>query len=98
MDKISISKEEFFQLLDQGWKVIDVRDDYEYKNFKRFEPSENISYLEVLNNPQFRWPNINEKLIMVCNHGNRSSLTARFLQKMGYENVYVLDRGIYSLE
>ncbi|AJM71623.1 rhodanese-like domain-containing protein [Mycoplasma yeatsii] len=98
MNKISISNEEFFQLIDQGWKVIDVRDQYEYQNFKRFEPSENISYPEVINNPQFRWPDINEKLIIVCNHGNRSGLTARFLQKMGYKNVFVLNRGIYSLD
>ncbi|AEM68473.1 rhodanese-like domain-containing protein [Mycoplasma putrefaciens] len=98
MSKYSISNEEFYQLLGQGWQVIDVRDDYEYRNFKRFEPSLNISYPMVLNNPEFRWPNLDEKLVIVCNHGNRSALTARHLRNLGYKNVFVLDHGVYGLD
>ncbi|WFQ91303.1 rhodanese-like domain-containing protein [Mycoplasma feriruminatoris] len=96
-NSIEISNEKFFELLDKGWQVIDVRDKYEYENFEKFLPSLNISYPEVLEDVKKRWPNLDAKLIFVCNHGNRSGLTARYLHKLGYFNVYVLDTGIAGL-
>ncbi|WP_434325214.1 rhodanese-like domain-containing protein [Mycoplasma capricolum] len=94
---IEISNDKFLELLNKGWQVIDVRDKYEYENFEKFLPSINISYPEVLNNVNKRWPNLDTKLIFICNHGNRSGLTARHLHKLGYVNIYVLDTGIAGL-
>jgi len=43
------------------------------------------------------FPDHNAKLIMVCNAGNRSGLSAKAYRDQGYQNVYVLADGIEGL-
>jgi rhodanese-related sulfurtransferase len=52
----------------------------------------------VIEQMETLFPNKNEKLIMICNAGNRSGVAAKAYQEHGYENVYVLNTGMEGLE
>jgi rhodanese-related sulfurtransferase len=51
----------------------------------------------VIQEMQTLYPDQQAKLIMVCNAGNRSGLSAKAYRDRGYENVYVLANGIEGL-
>ncbi|WP_026389397.1 rhodanese-like domain-containing protein [[Acholeplasma] multilocale] len=92
-----IGKDEFYEMLANGWEVIDVRSPLELRSLGSFHPSTNIPYPEVLTKRERYFPNKDAKLIIVCNAGNRSGLTASTYQQSGYHNVYVLDCGLSGL-
>ncbi|AUF83874.1 rhodanese-like domain-containing protein [Mesoplasma syrphidae] len=92
-----INKAEFDVLVARGWQVIDVRDPYELVSYGKYEPSLNIPYPKIITNRETLFPDKDSRLIIICNYGNRSGLTARHFQQQGYENVYVLERGLQEL-
>ncbi|WP_027063543.1 rhodanese-like domain-containing protein [Mesoplasma seiffertii] len=92
-----IDNNKFYQLIERGWQVIDVRDPYELKSYGKYEPSLNIPYPKIITNRETYFPENDVKLIIVCNYGNRSGLTARNFQQHGYENVFSLEHGLQGL-
>ncbi|PPE05848.1 rhodanese-like domain-containing protein [Williamsoniiplasma lucivorax] len=93
-----VTVKEFYEKLDQGWKVLDVRSPQELKYLNTFPNSINIPYPECVDRMAHYFPNKNEKLITLCNAGNRSGMTARAFRKHGYLNVYVLNGGMEALD
>ncbi|ATZ21314.1 rhodanese-like domain-containing protein [Mesoplasma tabanidae] len=99
MNNYEINKNEFYKLIKQGYKVIDVRSVGEDKmTGLSYSDSYNIPYPGVIRKAKELFPNKNEKLIIVCNYGSRSGLTAKTYRQMGYPNVYVLYGGLYDLK
>ncbi|ATZ16837.1 sulfurtransferase [Williamsoniiplasma luminosum] len=93
-----VTAREFYEKLEQGWKVIDVRSPQELKYLQKFPNSINIPYPEVVDRMTHYFPDKNVKLITLCNAGNRSGMTARAFRRRGYLNVYVLNGGIEGLD
>jgi sulfur-carrier protein adenylyltransferase/sulfurtransferase len=74
--------------------VIDIREEYEepkldLKNIKNVPLSQLDSFLKDTGREQ--------KIIMVCQHGNRSVLAADYIIKKGFTNVFHLKNGVESL-
>ncbi|MEO5775723.1 MAG: HesA/MoeB/ThiF family protein [Flavobacterium sp.] len=89
----SIPSIDFF--VNQNSLIIDIREDYE-------EPKLDLEF--VKNVPLSALDNFvndvdkNHKIILVCQHGNRSDLAVDYLMKKGFMNVFHLQNGIESLE
>ncbi|AAT75460.1 rhodanese-related sulfurtransferase, phage shock protein [Mesoplasma florum L1] len=99
MNNYEISKNEFYKLVDEGYIVIDVRSIGEDEmTGLSYKGSHNIPYPGVIKNAERLFPNKNEKMIIVCNYGSRSGLTAKTYRQMGYPNVFVLHGGLYELK
>jgi len=92
-----IDNKTFQKLVNQGWEIIDVRSPNERKFLRVIPESKNIPYPKVIQEMQTLYPDQQAKLIMVCNAGNRSGLSAKAYRDRGYENVYVLADGIEGL-
>lgn len=98
MNKYEINKDTFYKLVDEGYKVIDVRGPGEDKmTGLSYSGSYNIPYPGIVNSASTLFPDKNEKLIIVCNYGSRSGLTAKTYSQKGYPNVYVLVGGLYGI-
>ncbi|WP_031542465.1 rhodanese-like domain-containing protein [Mesoplasma photuris] len=91
-----INNQEFKNLVNQGWIVVDVRSPYELSAFKTYDGAINITYDKLLTQFSNLFPDKNTKLITICNYGNRSSLVASKMRKAGYDNVFVLNDGIQN--
>ena len=75
--------------------IIDIREQYEepkldLETFKNVPLSELDNFMKDVKT--------NQKIILVCQHGNRSELAADYLIKKGFSNVFHLQNGILSLE
>ena len=89
----SISASDFFA--NNNSIIIDIREDYEepkldFENVKSVPLSELDNFLKDFGK--------NQKIILVCQHGNRSGLAADYLIKKGFVNVFHLQNGIGYLE
>ncbi|PPE04880.1 sulfurtransferase [Entomoplasma ellychniae] len=99
MKSIAINNKEFYALVKEGYTVVDVRTQGEDTiTGLYFNSAINIPYPKVINSASKTFPDKNSKLIFICNYGQRSSLTAKEYQKMGYSNVFVLSSGLYNLK
>ncbi|AVN60128.1 sulfurtransferase [Mesoplasma entomophilum] len=99
MNNYEISKNDFYKFIEQGYKVIDVRSVGEDKmTGLSYQSSYNIPYPGVVRKAEQLFPDKNEKLIIVCNYGSRSGLTAKTYRQKGYPNVFVLHGGLYGLK
>jgi len=92
-----INAEKFHELVKQGWQIIDVRSKSELAFLRVLPNSINIPYPRVINEMSSLFPDKDVKLIMICNAGNRSGISAKAYQDNGYKNVYVLDHGLEEL-
>lgn len=75
--------------------IIDIRENYEepkldLENVKNVPLSELDNFLKEIDK--------NQKIILVCQHGNRSELAVGYLNKQGFANVFHLQNGIESIE
>lgn len=93
-----ITNYELNNMLAKGWKVIDVRSEYELTYLKKFPEAVNIPYPKIIEKKSELFPDKNVRLIMLCNAGNRSGVAARNYRQDGYKNVYVLMGGIEGLD
>jgi adenylyltransferase/sulfurtransferase len=89
----SISPTDFFKSID--CLIIDIREEYEdpkldLQNIKNVPLSQLDGFLKDVD--------ANHKIILVCQHGNRSKLAADYLLKKGFVNVFHLRNGIESLQ
>lgn len=89
-----ITKNELAAKIADGWEVIDVRSPQEFSFMKKIPNSRNIPYPKVVSEMEQLFPDKKVKLIIVCNGGNRSGVTAAAYRQKGYENVYYLKEGI----
>lgn len=94
-----IAKDKSIPLIDltniQNALLIDIREEYEtpkldLESIKNVPLSNLDKFLEGVDKSQ--------KIILLCQHGNRSSLAADYLGKKGFTNVSHLPDGIESLE
>lgn len=98
MNNYEIYKDTFYKLVDEGYKVIDVRNPGEDKmTGLSYAGAYNIPYPQVIHKADTFFQQNNEKLIIVCNYGSRSGLTAKTYRQKGYPNVYVLLGGLYGI-
>ena len=92
----SISETDFFkEVANDSSLLIDIREDYEEPKLSL----ENIKNIPLSNLDNF----INDvdkkqKIMLLCQHGNRSELAVEYLKKKGFSNVFHLQNGIQSLE
>lgn len=89
----SISKVDFFTNYDS--LIIDIREEYEepkldFQNIKNVPLSQLDYFLKEVD--------ANQKIILICQYGNRSELAVDYLIKKGFINVFHLQNGIESLE
>jgi rhodanese-related sulfurtransferase len=91
----SIDADEFERLLEEGYKIIDVRTKAENRSAR----IENSILVDIYS-PDFK--KVIEKLdkeenyLIYCNSGNRSKTACDFLSKWGFKNVLNLTGGIIS--
>jgi molybdopterin/thiamine biosynthesis adenylyltransferase/rhodanese-related sulfurtransferase len=88
----SIPDAHFF--IDDNSLIIDIREAYEEPKFD-LENVKNVP-LSMLDN-FLNDVDKNQKIILVCQHGNRSELAVDYLIKKGFANVFHLQNGIGSL-
>ncbi|ATZ16679.1 rhodanese-related sulfurtransferase [Entomoplasma freundtii] len=93
-----ITSMELKHYLDDGWKMIDVRSPQELTYLKKYPGAINIPYPKVIDEMTTLFPDKKSKLIMFCNAGNRSGVSARAYRKNGYDNVYLLLGGMEGLD
>ncbi|WP_309614742.1 HesA/MoeB/ThiF family protein [Flavobacterium sp.] len=89
----SISEADFFTNDDS--LIIDIREEYEepkldLETIKSVPLSQLDDFLKDIDSSQ--------KIVLVCQHGNRSELAVDYLVKNGFTNVFHLQNGIESLE
>ena len=89
----SISEADFFTNDDS--LIIDIREEYEepkldLETIKSVPLSQLDDFLKDIDS--------NQKIVLVCQHGNRSELAVDYLVKNGFTNVFHLQNGIESLE
>lgn len=92
----SIFETELFkEVANESSLLIDIREVYE-------EPKLDVE--SIKNIPLSQLDNFikdvdkNQKIILVCQQGNRSELAVEYLKKKGFSNVFHLQNGIQSLE
>lgn len=93
-----ITKQELEEKINSGWEVIDVRSPQEFSFLQKIPQSRNIPYPKIVSKMSELFPDKTSKLIMVCNGGNRSGVSADAYRKNGYDNVYYLMNGIQGLQ
>lgn len=92
---MDITVEEYEKLKD-SFTTVDVRTISEVNSLKRLPWAIHIEMNELLNNLEKHFPNKSEKLVIVCNAGNRAGEVTRQLRSAGYENAYNLIGGTYG--
>ncbi|UPT70117.1 MAG: HesA/MoeB/ThiF family protein [Flavobacterium sp. JAD_PAG50586_2] len=82
-------------LADDNSFIIDIRENYEepkldLENVKNVPLSELDNFLKDIDKSQ--------KIILICQHGNRSGLAVDYLNKQGFTSVFHLQNGVESIE
>ncbi|MDN3676778.1 HesA/MoeB/ThiF family protein [Flavobacterium paronense] len=89
----SITTTDFFACKDS--LVIDIREAYEEPKLE----VENIKNIPLAQLDDFlKDIYLDQKIILLCQHGNRSQLAVDYITKKGFTNVFHLQNGIESLE
>ena len=91
-DVREVSIAETLKRLENGAKLIDVREDNEFET-EHAAGAEHIGRGVIERDIRFKHPDKNEQLILYCGGGYRSTLAAANLQKMGYANVWSMTGG-----
>ena len=80
--------------------IIDVRTKQEYNDSKKLLNSygiHNLPHEDILQNKKIKINNMlidkNAKILLYCRSGRRSSIIAKHLQKNGYVNINVINKG-----
>jgi rhodanese-related sulfurtransferase len=81
-----VSVEETLRRVQDGAKLIDVREDNEWES-SHARGAEHIGRGVIERDILGKFPDKNTELILYCGGGYRSALAADNLQKMGYTNV-----------
>ena len=80
--------------IDSAMHIIDMRDAAEYKN-AHIKGAVNVQFSEI---PAYFENSIKpyeyDKIVLVCNHGQKSSYTTQLLRLMGYGNVFSMRWGM----
>lgn len=94
MDTVLVT--DFFkEVTDENSVLIDIRETFEepkldLEKIKNIPLSELDNFLLNINK--------NQKIILICQHGNRSALAVDYLKRKGFNHVFHLQNGIESLE
>jgi len=93
--KYSVNAEEFERLMNEGYKLIDVRTPAEYREAR----IQNCTLADIYT-PDFKKVidslDKNEKYLIYCRTGSRSKTACSFLEKWGFAEVKDLSGGIVS--
>lgn len=90
--------QELRQQLQQGepWLILDVRQPEEYAICNFEEVGETLLLpLNELHAAMERIPR-NRPIAVCCHHGVRSKYAIRYLEEMGFQNLYNLEGGIHA--
>ncbi len=100
-----LNNEQMQKMMDQNIPVIDIRRPDEWKSTGVIPGSHLMTFFDARGKYDLdKWlaqlnkiVGKNDKFILVCRSGNRTSQVARYLDgKLGYNQVYHLQRGIKS--
>ena len=85
-----ISVADTFERLNQGVKIVDIRDEMSFANghIQGSFHLTNGSIVQLMDETEFETP-----VIVVCYHGNSSQQAAQYLIHQGFEEVYSMDGG-----
>ena len=92
MDKYDITMRQLMELKNNGAVLVDIRSIQEY-NEGHLEGAIVIPDYEIRKTIYKIIPNKNQLMVVYCGTGIRSKNVQRYLQKMGYVNVYNLYKG-----
>ncbi len=86
-----LSPKEAKKIMDseESFKLIDVRNSDEYKK-SHIKGSKLVPLDVVKNNIEDEAPDKDEKILVYCKSGMRSSAACRVLDELGYTNIYNL--------
>ena len=87
-----VSVEETLERMNDGAKVIDVREDNEW-DAAHAAGATHLGRGIIERDIVGKFPEKDTELILYCGGGYRSALSADMLQKMGYTNVYSMAGG-----
>lgn len=88
-----LSPREANQRLAQGATLIDVREDHEHE-LGMAEGARGIPRAELEQAPHLHLPDRDAELLLICQSGGRSMLTAECLQRLGYAHVASVRGGL----
>ncbi len=99
----NISNQELSDLLKKGAKIIDIRTDSEWRQTGIIPDSHLLTLFDEdrnMINPE-GWlskvrsiASLDQPLILICRHGNRTIAATQLLVKSGYTAIYNVTRGI----
>ena len=92
MDKYDITMRQLIELKNNGAVLVDIRSPQEYKE-GHLEGAIVIPDYEIRKTIYNIIPNKKQLIIVYCGTGIRSKNVQRYLQKIGYDNVYNLYKG-----
>jgi sulfur-carrier protein adenylyltransferase/sulfurtransferase len=91
-----ISSDKFFkEITNNETLVIDIRENYEEPKLE----FQNIKFVPLAGLENYlKNTDVNQKIILFCQFGDRSQMTAIYLMKKGFKNIYHLENGVESLQ
>ena len=92
LDKFDVTMEQLQKMQQDGALIVDIRSPQEYKE-GHINGAISIPEYEIRKNAIRVIPNKNQVIITYCGTGIRSKNAMRFLQRLGYTNVYNLYKG-----
>lgn len=88
-----ITKEDLDSYKKQGAVIIDVRSPQEYRE-GHIDSAISIPDYQIKKEIRKQIPNKNELIVVYCSTGHRSQKAQKFLEDIGYTNVYNVYEGI----
>lgn len=89
LDEDHIACKNAYSLIDDGAILVDVRSADEYKE-KHLDKAINIPLDYLEGTIKVKTKSLDDKIIVYCRSGNRSSEAMKILKDLGYKNIYDL--------
>ena len=93
----NISEQQLKKMLEKGALLLDVRSPQEFEE-GHLENAISLPEYEIKEKANHILPNKSQVMIVYCSTGHRSQKAQKTLQKLGYEKVYNLCKGLENYE
>lgn len=91
-----ISKEQLAKMIEKGAILVDVRSPQEFEE-GHLENSISLPEYEINQNAKDMLPDQSQVIIVYCSTGHRSQKAQKELEKLGYQKVYNLCKGLENI-
>ena len=92
-----ISKQQLEKMVEQGAMLLDVRSPQEFAE-GHLENAISLPEYEIKKRANDMLPDKSQDIIVYCSTGHRSQKAQKIFQKLGYEKVYNLCKGIENYD